>query len=275
MRFGIHLPQYGRAAAADSIARAARQAEELGFDDVWVSDHQVVPSDASYPPPYLFEPLITLTWAAAATRTVGLGTSVLILPQHAAVAVANTVASLDALAGGRFTLGVGAGWLQGEFVALGASFEDRGARMDEALDVLRSCWQSDPVSFHGRFHQLDSVRLLPKPAAPIPIWVGGHGERSYRRAVEKGDGYHGLGKTPEEMAEVVRRLRRDRPEPTFTVSLRRGWDGLKTSEDDLRREIEAYAGAGVQHLMAAPTQRTIDDWLRSVELLARVFERYR
>ena len=224
MRFGIHLPQYGGASGADSIRRAAIQAESLGFDDVWVSDHVAVPSDASYPPPYLYDPFTTLTWAAAATERVRLGTSILVLPQHATVAVANTCASLDALSGGRVLLGVGAGWLEGEFRALGASFEDRGARLDEAIDVLRACWQSDPTDHQGRFHRIESLRVLPKPAAGrVPIWVGGHGERAFRRGTEKGDGFHALGKTPEEMADLVTRLRRARPEEAFTISLRRGW----------------------------------------------------
>src|SRR5690554_3582877 len=127
MRFGVHLPQYGRASGPDSIRRAARQAEELGLADVWVSDHTVVPADQGYPPPYLYDPLVCLTWAAAATTTVGLGTSVLVLPQHNPVALANTLASLDSLSGGRVTVGGAVGWSQGEFAALGQSFGDRGA----------------------------------------------------------------------------------------------------------------------------------------------------
>src|SRR5918993_3904889 len=101
MRFGIHLPQYGRAAGADAITRAARLAEEVGFDDVWVSDHVVQPAAQDYPSPYLYDPFLTLTWAAAATTTVGLGTSVLVVPQYDPLWLANATASLDALSGGR------------------------------------------------------------------------------------------------------------------------------------------------------------------------------
>ena len=119
MRLGVHLPQFGRAAGPDAIARAAVQAEELGFDDVWVSDHLVVPDGMTYPPAFLFEPVITLTWAAAATRRVGLGTSVLILPYRHPVHLAKELASLDQLSGGRVVMGAGAGWLAGEFEALG------------------------------------------------------------------------------------------------------------------------------------------------------------
>ena len=105
MRVGIHLPQYGRAAGPDAIVRAARHAEALGFADVWVSDHLVHPAEQDYPSPFLYDPLMTLCWAAASTQRVGIGTSVLVAAHHGALELANMLASLDALSGGRLTLG--------------------------------------------------------------------------------------------------------------------------------------------------------------------------
>jgi probable F420-dependent oxidoreductase len=271
VRFGIHLPQYGRAAGAESIRRAALQAEELGLDDVWVSDHQVVPAEASYPPAFLFEPLMTLAWAGAATRRVGLGTSVLVLPQYAPVALANALASLDQLAGGRLILGAGIGWLEGEFAALGASFADRGRRMDEILALLRACWEQDPIEFRGEFYRVAGVRLLPKPARRVPIWLGGRSEPAYRRAVAHGDGFQLLRSTPEEARAAIARLRRDRAGADFAISLRVDWDGLRDDPDPLRRELDAYREAGVQHVLCVPAQAKLDAWLESVERLARVF----
>ena len=110
VKVGIHLPQYGRASSADAIRRAAVHAEELGFADVWVSDHVAIPASQDYPSPFLYDPLMTLTWAAAATTRVGLGTSVLVLPQHTPLYLANTLASLDRLSDGRLTIAVGVGW---------------------------------------------------------------------------------------------------------------------------------------------------------------------
>ena len=275
MRFGIHLPQYGRAAGPESIERAAEQAEELGLDDVWVSDHQVVPAALEYPPAFQYDPLMTLAWAGAATRRVRLGTSVLVLPQYGTVALANSLASLDRLCAGRLTLGAGVGWLEGEFRALGASFANRGRRMDEMIDVLRACWQTDPTSFAGEFHQLDAIRLLPKPQGSIPIWLGGSSERAYARAVAKGDGFQLLRVPAAEVAPLIERLRGDRPEPEFTLSMRVDWDGLRSPADEIRRELEGYARAGIQHVMATPGQRTLDDWLRSVEVLSSLFEPFR
>src|SRR5215831_18000721 len=107
---GIHLPQYGRVSGPDAITRAAVHAEELGFAGVWVSDHLVQPAAQDYPSPYLYDPLLTLTWAAAATHRIGLGTSVLVASQYHPVWLANATASLDALSGGRLKLAVGVGW---------------------------------------------------------------------------------------------------------------------------------------------------------------------
>ncbi|HTC80472.1 MAG TPA: LLM class flavin-dependent oxidoreductase, partial [Acidimicrobiia bacterium] len=116
MRFGVALPQYGPA-IAEGLTTAARQAEDLGFDDVWVADHIAVPVGAPYPPSFLLEALATLSFAAAVTTRIGLGTSVLVLPLRQPVVAAKQVATLDVLSGGRLTLGLGAGWLREEFEA--------------------------------------------------------------------------------------------------------------------------------------------------------------
>ena len=121
MRIGIHLPQFGRALVAGGVERAAREAEQLGFDDVWVSDHLVNPKEQPYPAAYILDPLTTLAFAAAATERIGIGTSVLVGPQYPSpLAVANSLASLDFMSGGRLTLGIGIGWSKREFDALGA-----------------------------------------------------------------------------------------------------------------------------------------------------------
>src|SRR5579864_826940 len=146
MTYGIHLPQYGQVASGAAVVRAARHAEELGFADVWVSDHVVHPAAQSYPSPYLLDPFVTLTWAAASTSTIGLGTSVIVVPQYHPLWLANTTASIDALSGGRLKLGVGVGWSEAEFVALGQDFHTRGRRTDEILEILRLCWATDPAS---------------------------------------------------------------------------------------------------------------------------------
>jgi probable F420-dependent oxidoreductase len=268
--YGIHLPQYGGAAGPDAIRRAAISAEALGFRDVWVSDHVVQPVGQGYPSPYLYDPLLTLTWAGAVTSRVGLGTSVLVLPQHHPVYLANALASLDALTEGRVTVVGGVGWSAGEFAALGQSFHDRGKRTDEIIDVLRACWGPDPVAFAGRYYTFEPLRILPKPAHAIPVWVGGSSEVAFCRAVARGDGFQMIGLDPPGARGIVERLRRDRPEPSFTISLRTGWDPQGMEPDRIKQEREEFEAAGVQHVVAAPWRRSVDEWLRSVELLAGI-----
>jgi len=268
VQVGIHLPQFGRASTPAAITEAARLAESLGFADVWVSDHIAIPAAQDYPSPYLYDPLLTLAWAAAATERVGLGTSVLVVPQHNPLALANSLASLDALSRGRLTIGAGVGWSEAEFAALGQSFDDRGPRMDEMLDVLRACWGPDPVDFHGEFVHLDAMKVQPKPAHPIPIWVGGRSEPAYRRAAARGDGFHAIGLDPEGAARVVARMRRDRPEESFVISLRTGWDPQGMDPDVIRRERDEFEAAGIQHVVSAPWRNDAASWMRSMELLA-------
>jgi probable F420-dependent oxidoreductase len=268
MHVGVHLPQYGRVASAAAVTRAARHAEDLGFAGVWVSDHTVHPAAQDYPSPWLYDPLVTLTWAAAVTTTIGLGTSVLVVPQHNPLELGNALASLDNLSGGRLTVGVGVGWSAAEFAALGYDFADRGARTDETLRVWRTIWRDDPAGFAGDHVQFDDLRVLPQPAGTVPIWVGGSGERAWRRGVELGDGFQLIGVTPEQAAAPIARLRAERPEPEFTISLRTGWDPQGMDPDRIRAEREAYEAAGVSYVVAAPWQTTLDGWLRSMELLA-------
>jgi probable F420-dependent oxidoreductase len=269
MRVGIHLPQYGRCAAPAAIARAARRAEELGFADVWVSDHVVQPAAQDYPSPYLYDPLLTLAWAAAATERIGVGTSVLVAAQYHPLWLANATASLDSLSGGRLRLAVGVGWSEAEFTALGQDFHTRGARTDEILQILQACWTADPSSFHGTHYSFDDIRVLPKPAHPIELWIGGSSEAAYRRAARFATGFQLIGLKPQTVGPPIERLRRDHPDPDrFVISLRTGWDPQGMDPEEIVAEHEAFAAAGVQYVVAAPWRTDIEAWLDSMEQLA-------
>jgi probable F420-dependent oxidoreductase len=268
VKLGIHLPQYGRVSGPEAIATAARDAEELGYADVWVSDHIVHPAAQDYPSPHLYDPLLTLAWAAAATERVGLGTSVMVVPMHEPVSLANQLASLDALSKGRLRLAVGVGWSEAEYAAVGADFSTRGPRLDEALELFRVLWRDDPASFEGTFRSFTGMRLLPKPVGAIPIWVGGRSEVAHRRAVTKGDGFQLIGVTPEQAAPIVARLRADRPEADFTISLRTGWDPLGMDPQQIRDEHVAFAEAGIQHVVAAPWRKDLAEWRQAMRELA-------
>ena len=272
MRLGIHLPQYGRAATPEAIRAVARRAEALGVCDVWVSDHVVAPADQGYPSPYLFDPLLTLAWAAAATEQIGIGTSVLVVPQYHPLVLANSLASLDRLSGGRLRLTVGVGWSAAEYAALGQDFGTRGRRLDEALDVFDAVWHHDPSSYAGEHYAFDRLRVLPQPGHDIPLWFGGSSPRALRRAVERGSGYQAISRPPDELAEVVVRLRADRPGDDFTISYRTGWDPQGMDPHQIVDEHAAYAEAGVQHVVSAPWRRTGDDWIRSMEMLVELIQ---
>ncbi len=272
MRLGIHLPQYGRAASPAAIHDVAVRAEQLGLADVWVSDHLVIPADQGYPSPYLYDPLLTLTWAAAATERIGLGTSVLVVPQYHPLHLANSLASLDRLSGGRVTVAGGVGWSAGEFAALGQDFATRGARMDEALDIMRLVWSTDPATFHGRHYSFDEIRVQPQPAHPIPIWIGGSSPAAHHRAATRGDGFQAISTSPEDLAPIVAALREQRPEDDFVISYRTGWDPQGMDPAQIRDERDAYAAVGVQHVLSAPWRKDTDSWIRSMEMLIEIVE---
>lgn len=272
MKLGIHLPQYGRASSPEAIRAVAERAEALGFADVWVSDHVIQPAAQRYPSPHLYEPLLTLAWAAAATERIGLGTSVLVVPQYHPLQLANSLASLDRLAAGRLRLAVGVGWSAAEYEALGQDFSTRGRRLDEALEIFEEVWTNDPASYDGEHYQFSEIRLLPKPAHPIPIWIGGTSPAALRRAVAYGSGYQGISTSPDDLAVLVATLRERRPENAFTISYRTGWDPQGMEAAQIRDEAIAYESAGVTHVVSAPWRTDADDWIRSMEMLAEIVQ---
>jgi hypothetical protein len=162
------------------------------------------------------------------------------------------------------------GWSQRESEALGQSFHDRGRRTDEIIDMWRACWRDDPVDFAGAHYRLDRIRVLPKPAHDIAIWVGGRAETAHRRAIERGDGFQAIGLDPEQAAATVARIREDKPEPAFTISLRTGWDPRGMEPSRIRDECAAYDEAGIQHVVAAPWRNDLDEWLASMDDLAGI-----
>src|SRR5207247_777282 len=164
----------------------------------------------------------SLTWAAAVTKRVRLGTSVLVLPMRHPLPLAKELATLQNFSEGRLILGAGVGWLEAEFAALGSPFHERGRRTDEGIAMMRAVWSQDPVTFEAKYipSEIRDMTMLPQPVSPIPMWHGSRSEAAHRRTVRIGDGWHGSQATPDQAREVVARLRRDRPEPGFPISTR-------------------------------------------------------
>ena len=175
----------GFPATAKAILETALKAEDAGFDALFVNDHVIVDdSPRSEPWRNVYDPLMTLAYVAARTSRIRLGTSVLIMPYRNPVVTAKMVATLDQLSDGRAIVGVGAGWNEAEYAALGVPHWERGARTNEYLRIWKACWEPDPVTFHGRFFSFDDMHVSPKPVQQPhpPIWVGGSGRPSLRRA---------------------------------------------------------------------------------------------
>ena len=272
MQLGIHLPHAGEQATPALIRRHAIRAEALGFDDVWVSEHIIVPRKQFPRSPLFYDPVVTLGYVAAVTERVRLGTTVLVLPMRHPLPLAKELATLHNLSGGRLILGAGVGWLEPEFAALGVPFKERGRRMDEGIAMMRAVWTQDPVTFRSSYipAEISEMTMSPPPVRPIPIWFGARSEAAFRRTVRIGDGWHGSQLTRDQAAPIVARLRRERPEPQFTISMRTHWNGKDQGE--LRERLAAYE-AVVQHVMVHPLNRDIDDWNEVIEGLGRVAAR--
>ena len=232
----------------DQVFAQVSAAEAAGYDSVWTVEHVVVPKGYESMYPYsksgrmaggiedfdIPDPLVWLAFAAAASTTIKLATGVLILPQRNPVLLAKEVATLDRLSGGRVILGVGAGGLEEEFRALGASFEDRGARVDEYIRALRVLWSEHVASFEGDFVSFEDVYLRPRPlSGSVPIVIGGHSLRAARRAGELGDGFYPAS-TVEDLPDLVAHAReaaeragRDPAALEITVSSRPDVDSVE------------------------------------------------
>ena len=213
MKLGLFGNNMGALATPAALASAVRAAEDAGFDSVWAGEHVILPDPQVPPSPMgpqdpALDPLLSLAWAAAHSSTLRLATGIVIVPQRNPVVLAKQVASLDVLSNGRVTLGVGVGYLEPEFRAIGADFENRGAVTDEYLDAMHHLWYDEHPEFHGRFADFAGVDAYPRPVQqPIPIVIGGHTRRAYRRAVMRGQGWYGFAMTPEGAAESLAGLR--------------------------------------------------------------------
>jgi probable F420-dependent oxidoreductase len=289
MKFGLRYTSLGHYANGPAAVELAQAAEAAGFDSMWTVEHVVIPHAYQSRYPYspsgrmgsgledfpIPDPLIWLAYIASATRTIKLGTAILILPQRNPVVTAKAVATLDHLAGGRrVLLGIGVGWLAEEFAALGVPFEDRGQRTDEYVAAMRTLWTHERASFQGRFVSFDNVFCRPLPAASIPIIVGGDTKAAARRAGRLGDGYFPARGASAELFDEMRRAAveagRDPKKIEITVSA--------PTEP---AEIEALATRGISRVAVPissgaglPAQvKTPDDVLRyGKEMIARFRE---
>lgn len=279
MQYGIHLPHLGRQATRSNLIEFAQHAEQLGFHSGWVSDHVAWPKDIASRYPYTddgsfappidmpwLDPIGTLFFVAGVTETLQLGTTVLILGYRPPVLTAKAIASLDHLSGGRVLLGVGVGWMREEFEVLGMPYDHRGARADEQLALFRSLFTEDEPSFSGEYYEVPTVGFEPKPARPVPIWVGGDSEPAFRRVARGGDVFHAAFQPVDvvaaswaRIAEMAAEEGRDPGSVGLSVRLYLDPAGsmpatksIAGSADEMVDTIGQWADIGVQHILLDP-----------------------
>lgn len=223
LKLGVMPVLRGRGAADPArTATFVRLLEDLGCESVWVVEHVVVPGSYASTYPYdpsgrmslgpdddVPDPLHWLTFAAACTSTLRLGVAMLILPVHHPVHLAKRLATMDVLSGGRLLAGIGVGWLEEEYEALGVPFAERGRRADEYLAAMKTLWTNEPASYRGRYVEFTNVYCAPRPVRPsgVPIVVGGHTRAAVRRAARFASGFYPLGVDLAGMATLLAALR--------------------------------------------------------------------
>ena len=198
MKLAVEFPSVSYRWGPAGVIQLAQAVENIGYDQLDMFDHVVMGyatetrPDIVYPPKMpIMEAIVMLSFIAAATKTIGLGTEVLVLPQRNPTLTAKQISTLDTLSGGRVRLGVGVGWQESEYQALGEEFGNRGKRMDEAITLLRNYWSEESISNVSDFYPIDAMAMEPKPpqGKDLPIWIGGSVESALRRTGQSGDGW--------------------------------------------------------------------------------------
>jgi probable F420-dependent oxidoreductase len=273
MKFGVMFANVGPMTTPEGAIGIGQACEENGLESLWVVEHVVVP--VGYTPNYPYapsgrmpgpedspipDPLIWLAFVAAATTTIRLATGILILPERNPLVLAKEVATLDRLSGGRVELGIGVGWLEEEFDALGIPWERRGERTDDHVAVLRKLWAEGPATHDSDFSRFGEVWSRPRPTQEaVPIVVGGHSKAAARRAGRLGDGFFPGRGSGDELAELIRIMRETAVEhgrDPDAIEITSGGDGALGSK--ALDEVKRLADLGVSRVIIPPLAFDVD-----------------
>lgn len=287
MLIGVTVRNMGPQSMPHTVASCAALAEAADLESLWITDHIAIPpDDAQGSGGRYLDPLITLAWIAGATKRIKLGTGVLVLPYRSALPTAKQIATLQELAGERLLLGVGIGWMDAEFRALGLNRHRRGKTSDEVLEFLNRCFAENAA--HGNVGEAEDggkaaedvveangqpFLFKPRPAKP-PVYIGGRAPHALERATRYGDGWLPMGLTPERLAvdvETYRELTEAAGKPPGLVTLMRGLplDDAAQSGDLLAQ----YEEIGVERLVCAMGYDTAEEFSANIEKLDRIINR--
>ncbi len=277
MKFGLFGIGSGICTQPEVARNVARAAEDVGIESLWTGEHVVLPDPREPPSPAppnfaMLHPSTSLAFLAGVTTRVKLGTGIVLIAQRNPVVLAKEMASLDVVSQGRLILGIGAGYLHQEFAALGIPFNERGARTDEAIEVMRALWTQARPSFDGRFTQFANIDAEPRPvqAGGPPIVVGGTSDAALKRAIRAAQGWYGFALNVEQTVAVVERLNQlaneiERPAALGELELS-VTPGLRLDDQN----VADFAEAGIERLIALMPQDTEQSVLTHIENLAEL-----
>lgn len=272
MKFGLFGINMNVCSNPDIAARVAKAAEAAGFESVWTGEHVVLPDPqvppSPLPPSYpLLDPAISLAYIAAHTKTIRLGTGIIILPQRNPLVLAKELTSVDVVSNGRLIFGLGIGYLKPEFDALGIPFDKKGARSMDYLAAMKAVWTQEKPVHHGEFVSFSGIQALPQPVQKPhpPVVIGGHTKEAYRRAVQYANGWYGFALDPEKTAECLAGLKKAAEEVTRPMSLG-ALDISITPGPTLDLDLaKRFADLGVNRLIPFPrvkTEQALHDFIK-------------
>jgi probable F420-dependent oxidoreductase len=275
MKLGLYGINLGLCADPEVAGAVARAAEEAGFESLWTAEHVVLPDPQVPPSPVpantrFLDPAVSLAHVAAHTRTIRLATGIIILPQRNPVVLAKELASVDVLSGGRLIFGIGAGYLQPEFEAIGAPFEDRGQCTDEHIEAIRALWTQDSPRFEGHFVSFGGIDAQPRPVQKPhpPIVVGGLSRPALRRAVRQGNGWYGFALDLDSTSRCVERLRAARQQVERPPELG-GLEISVTPSGPLDADaVRRFQDLGVERLVPLTLAGSAEDLIAFIEKTA-------
>jgi probable F420-dependent oxidoreductase len=262
----------------EDLRRIAQTAESVGFESLWLGEHVVLPDpqlpDSPWDPEHpILDPIVVLAYLAACTHRIRLGTGIIILPERQPLVLAKEIATLDILSGGRLIFGIGVGYLEPEFTALGVPFSGRGARVDEYVDAMQAIWGEADVSFHGTFVQFSGVkaRPLPQQRPYPPLVVGGYSPAAFRRSVARAQGWYGFGVNLAETTQALADLASIAGSIGRSAALGKLEISVTPVEPVDAYVIQQYRALGVDRLILEPPTFTdveaLDHWVRSTAKL--------
>jgi len=304
MKIGFALGNIGPIGSAESVAKIAQRAEALGYDSLWTVERLLWPVNPQTPYPvtpdgrlpeeykHVLDPLDSLTYAAALTTKIGLGTSVLDMPYYNPVVLARRLSSIDVLSNGRLCVGLGLGWSKDEMEAAGAELKDRGAKADEFLQVLKAIWTTNPAEFHGKYYQLPKSYILPKPVQKPhpPIYLAAFAPPALQRLARMADGWNpvaipvaGMAQMFQGIQQMAKAAGRDPSALKMVVRANLILDSKPQGRDrmifsgtleQVKEDLVACREIGAHEVFFDPTfapgAQDLDHWLQLMEQVRKI-----